>query len=226
MKPYQQEIAWTGLLGKVGERAGYVDISGLHGASVAYALTQIHSRRRMPMAIVVETAKEAEILCGELRFFSRGTDTPVHYFAPYNISPYRFLAYNNETAARRIRTLYQLVEGHSHPFIVTTASALMQKLLPKQALIDFTELVLAQEDIDLDSLVQTLVAGGYSRAMIVEEPGDFAVRGGILDLFSPLYSDPLRIELFGDTVESVRLFSADTQRTVKELDEAVIPARA
>ncbi|PQP33935.1 transcription-repair coupling factor, partial [Desulfobacteraceae bacterium SEEP-SAG9] len=59
-----------------------------------------------------------------------------------------------------------------------------------------------------------------------EEPGDFAVRGGILDIFSPLYSDPLRIELFGDTVDSLRFFSPDNQRTVKNIQEAVIlPAR-
>ena len=64
------------------------------------------------------------------------------------------------------------------------------------------------------------------RTAVTEEPGDFSVRGGILDIFSPLYADPLRVELFGDLVDSIRFFSAETQRTQKRVEEAVIlPAR-
>ena len=78
----------------------------------------------------------------------------------------------------------------------------------------------------MDFLIEKLTSGGYARSMIVEEPGDFCVRGGILDVFSPLYSDPLRIELFGDTIDSLRFFSAATQRKTKSTREAIIlPAR-
>jgi len=85
---------------------------------------------------------------------------------------------------------------------------------------------MAEEDIDRDRLVDKLISSGYERSSMVEEPGDFSIRGGIFDIFSPLYSDPIRIELFGDTVESIRFFSAVTQRTVKSIREAVIlPAR-
>jgi transcription-repair coupling factor (superfamily II helicase) len=75
-------------------------------------------------------------------------------------------------------------------------------------------------------LTEKLISGGYERSSMVEESGDFSIRGGILDIFSPLYADPIRIELFGDKVESIRLFSAVTQRTIKNISEAVIlPAR-
>jgi transcription-repair coupling factor (superfamily II helicase) len=112
------------------------------------------------------------------------------------------------------------------PVVVTTISALMQRILPKQELCDYAELVMVEEDIDRDRLADKLISSGYERSSMVEEPGDFSIRGGIFDIFSPLYSDPIRIELFGDTVESIRFFSAGTQRTIKNIPEAVIlPAR-
>ncbi|MGD9010126.1 MAG: transcription-repair coupling factor, partial [Desulfobacteraceae bacterium] len=109
---------------------------------------------------------------------------------------------------------------------VTTVDALVQKVMPKPELIEFTELLMVNEECERDALIGTLIAGGFSRTAVVEEPGDFSLRGGIVDLFSPLYDDPVRIEFFGDLVESIRLFSAETQRTIDTLSEVVIlPAR-
>jgi transcription-repair coupling factor (superfamily II helicase) len=125
-----------------------------------------------------------------------------------------------------MRTLYQLIEGPRTSLTVISTAALAQRLVPKSEIVGFCELIVAGEEIDRDALIRKLVAGGYSRAMIVEEYGDFSLRGGILDVFSPLDADPLRIEFFGDTVDSIRYFSVDTQRTLRSLDEAVIlPAR-
>jgi transcription-repair coupling factor (superfamily II helicase) len=88
------------------------------------------------------------------------------------------------------------------------------------------ELIIAEEEIEPDRLVAKLVAGGYTRSVVVEEPGDFCVRGGIIDIFSPLYDTPLRIELFGDFAETIRFFSPASQRSLDHVHEAVIlPAR-
>ena len=101
-----------------------------------------------------------------------------------------------------------------------------RKIVPRQELNGYAELVMVGEELDREALVAKLNAGGYGRTAIVEEPGDYSVRGGILDVFAPLYPDPLRIELFGDVVESLRFFSPVSQRTSKTLGEAVIlPAR-
>ncbi|MCI0472783.1 MAG: transcription-repair coupling factor, partial [Ignavibacteria bacterium] len=82
------------------------------------------------------------------------------------------------------------------------------------------------EETDRERFLKKLVSGGYSRSMIVEEFGDYCVRGGIVDIFTPYYSDPVRIEFFGDRVDSIRIFSASNQRTVKNVSEAIIlPAR-
>jgi transcription-repair coupling factor (superfamily II helicase) len=151
----------------------------------------------------------------DLRFFSKDLQKASIYFPPYNILPFKRLSYHNETAAKRIRALYRLIEDEMPPVVVTTVSALLQRLIPKLMLSDYAEIIMAGEDIDRDLLIEKLISGGYVRAAIVEEPGDFCVRGGILDIYSPLYSDPLRIELFGETVDSLRFFSAATQRRIQ-----------
>ena len=122
--------------------------------------------------------------------------------------------------------LYNLVNQGAPPVIVTTIDGLMKKTLPRASLCSYAELVMAGEELDREKLIEKLEAGGYERAAIVEEPGDYCVRGGILDIFSPLYTQPLRMELFGDLVESLRFYSPVSQRTVKQVQEAVIlPAK-
>ena len=151
---------------------------------------------------------------------------PLFLFPAYNILPFKFLAYHNETAARRINVLYQLLESRTPPIVVSEVDALLQKVLPKQEIINYAELIVAGEEVERDDIIEKLVSGGYAHASIVEEPGDFCVRGGIVDIYCPLYNDPLRIEFFGDMAESIRRFSAASQRTLQNLDEAIIlPAR-
>ncbi|MGD8303243.1 MAG: transcription-repair coupling factor [Desulfobacterales bacterium] len=162
----------------------------------------------------------------DLRYFKRTDDGPLFLFPSYNILPFKLMAYHNETAARRIRTLYHMLESPTAPIIVAPAETLLQKVVPKQEIINYAELLMAGEEIDRERLIEKLMAGGYTHAAIVEEPGDFCVRGGILDIYCPLYPDPVRIEFFGDIAESIRYFSAASQRTIQSISEAVIlPAR-
>jgi transcription-repair coupling factor (superfamily II helicase) len=178
------------------------------------------------MVVVTDTPKAVEQLLEQLTLFVRDRSRPLLHFPAYNVTAFKPMAYHNETAAHRIRTLYQLIEDPRKTLTVTSTAALAQRLVPKSELVGFCELIVAGEEIDRDALLRKLIAGGYTRAMIVEEYGDFSLRGGILDIFSPLYSDPLRIEFFGDTVDSIRRFSADSQRTIQAMDEVVVlPAR-
>jgi transcription-repair coupling factor (superfamily II helicase) len=200
--------------------------TGLSGSEKAYFVDRLYMKHKAPVVVVAPSTREAETYLEDLDFFTQRPYPPLMYFPPYNITPFKYLSYHNETAAKRIRSLYQLIVDDVPPIVVTTISALMQRLLPKQELCDYAELVMVEEDIDRDRLAEKLISSGYERSSMVEEPGDFSIRGGILDIFSPLYSDPIRIELFGDTVESIRFFSAVTQRTIKNIPEAVIlPAK-
>jgi transcription-repair coupling factor (superfamily II helicase) len=226
MNQNQEKLSWRQVLAGAIGRSQILEIDGLNATAAAYAAASYFQSRTIPIVIVSDTPKQVGVLLEHLALYLRNMGRPLLHFPAYNVTAFKPMAYHNETAAQRIRTLYQLIEGPRASLTVTSAEALAQRLVPKNELIEFCELIVAGEEIDRDALIRKLVAGGYSRATIVEEYGDFSLRGGILDVFSPLDSDPLRIEFFGDTVDSIRYFSADNQRTLQSLDEAVLlPAR-
>ncbi len=226
LKQNQEKISLETLIAEFQTSERGLDCTGLGSSSRAYWAARLFKSIKLPVCAVLSSAGEAEIFINNLRFFLKNDSDAVIYYPPYNILPFKFLAYHNETAANRIRVLYRILAVQKPPLIVTTVDALLQKIIPKQVLNSYAELIISGEELDRDCLIEKLNAGGYVRSAIVEEPGDYSVRGGIIDLFSPLYADPLRIDLFGDAVESIRLFSALNQRTTKEIREAVVlPAR-
>jgi transcription-repair coupling factor (superfamily II helicase) len=227
MSQNQEKSNLNTLLKALPGRKAAMDLVGFSGADKAYAVSRIHEELGRPMFVVASSPKRALQFRDDLRFFLRNDPKgAVVYFPPYNLLPFKFVASHNETAATRIRTMYNLIQQDRLPIVVTTVAALMKKVIPKRTLADYAELVLEGEELDRDELLKKLISGGYVSTAIVEEPGDFCVRGGILDIFSPMYPEPFRIELFGDFVESIRFFSAATQRTREHIKEAVIiPAK-
>ncbi len=203
-----------------------VECTGNSGSERAYLIARLYQRMKKPFVIILSDAEEAEKFLRDLHFFLHSETIPLMVFPHYNLQPFRALSYHNETAAKRINILYRMTQAASPPVIITTVAALMQKLIPRRELLNFAELVMKNEELDRDNLIGKIISGGYSRTSIVEEPGDFSIRGGIFDIFSPMYQDPLRMELFGDTVDSIRFFSAASQRKIESVSEAVIlPAR-
>jgi len=226
MNQNQEKISPGQLIDIIPDSNYRLDCMGLSGSEQAYFVSRLTMAHRGSVVVIVPSTKDAEKYLEDLRFFLGKNKSSLDYFPPYNILPFQHLSYHNETAAKRIRSLYRLVVEDVPKIVVTTVKALLQRIIPKQEICDYAELIMVGEEIDRDLLVEKLISGGYVRSTIVEEPGDFCVRGGILDIFSTRYSNPLRIELFGDTVESLRFFSAANQRTIKNIQEGVIlPAR-
>jgi transcription-repair coupling factor (superfamily II helicase) len=176
--------------------------------------------------VVTSSVKEGQQLAEDLHFFNHQRPFPVLFFPPYHALTFKFLADQNATAAERIGVLYRLLMNDAPPLVVVPVQALLQRLVPRQQLSRYAELILLGEEVDRDQLISKLIAGGYLRTAIVEERGDFSVRGSIVDVFSPLYPNPLRIEFFGDRVESMRFFSTGDQRHLGLVNEAILlPAR-
>ncbi|MBF0376862.1 MAG: transcription-repair coupling factor [Desulfamplus sp.] len=150
------------------------------------------------------------------------------YFPGYHLQPFKSLSYHSKTASLRVSALYKLIDPASNYFIITSIDTLLQKIAPKNILSKAVDLVVNGETLDRDLLIARLNANGYVRTSLVEEPGDYAVRGEILDVFSPNYENPIRIDLYNesdfssDHVESLRFFSPVTQRGVDEIAEAII----
>ncbi|UCD83101.1 MAG: transcription-repair coupling factor [Desulfobacterales bacterium] len=203
-----------------------IEFTGFSGSEKAYLIASLFLQHRVSCLVIVSSTKQGEQLVEDLRFFIGNSQTPVMFFPPYNILPFKFLSYHNEIAGNRIRVLYQLLEETTPSIVVITVEALLKKIIPRPEISRYAELLIAGEEIERDYLITKLISGGYTKTAVVEEPGDFSVRGGIIDIFSPLYEDPLRIEFYGDLVESMRFFSASSQRKFSDVNEAVIlPAR-
>jgi transcription-repair coupling factor (superfamily II helicase) len=226
MDPNPEKISIQSLLEQIPNRPYGIECNGLYGSERAYFVSRLYREQQTPIIVILSSSKAAEIFLEDLRFFLKPLSENLLYFPSYNILPYKNISYHGETTAHRIRTLYKMIENQEPAIVVTTVDAMLQKLIPKQEISDYAELIMEGEEIDRDQLVEKLISGGYVASAIVEEPGDFSVRGGILDVFSPLYPDPLRLEFFGDCVDSLRFFSAVSQRSQKRLPEAIIlPAR-
>ncbi len=189
-----------------------------------------HLSRRSPVLYVVAEAKSVESRRAALTFFLGGehpnTDDPlspppVMTLPASEVSPYAEVHPDRGTAMARLALLYRLRSGLAPPVLVGCASALFRRVLPPEPFARLCGEVEPGVLVDRQALLADLVRGGFSRTPVVDEPGTFAARGSVVDVFSPLYRYPVRLELDGDQVVSMRLFDPASQRTLRPLDRLV-----
>ncbi len=181
-----------------------------------------------PWITITPSEEAAERLFHDLRFFHELMGLPLNrlaWFPEWGTLPYEATTPHVGLIARRMKTLHQL--RRSPPtVVVTSVVAAMHRLIPRTM---FDEAVLRFEtgrSCDREPLTEGLFCLGYRRVSVVEIPGEFSIRGGIVDIFSTAYSDPIRVEFLGDQVESIRLFDPSTQTSITKLSEGwVLPAR-
>jgi transcription-repair coupling factor (superfamily II helicase) len=202
-------------------------VQGLQGGARAYVLSLIAARADRPMLIISAGAREAETLYDDLNFFLGEERAPapirkrVHLFPSWEVLPFENLSPHPDNIAGRLEGLYKLVEDPA-PILVTTPAALMQRVIPKPLLKTAYLYLVAGQDLMRDGLLEHLVQWGFQNVPLVEERGDFSVRGGIVDLFPPGYGRPLRLEFDGDRLESIREFNPSTQRTERVQEDMLL----
>ena len=209
-----------------GEWTGSKRIQGLQGGARAYVLALAAAKARRPILVITSNTREAEKLFDDLTFFL-GEDTMLaplrrrlHLFPSWEVLPFENLSPHPDNIAGRLEGLYKLIE-ESAPILISTPAALMHRVIPKEALKQSYLYLVAGQDLPRESILEHLVQWGYQNVPLVEERGDFSARGGIVDLFSPGYRRPLRLEFDGDRLESLREFNPATQRT-EQLQEDML----
>ena len=190
-----------------------INISGVSEARVAPCAAHM-SKEKSQSIIIVPTYVRAQRLAGDLSFFVKDKDILV---LPEEEQVFlRYEAKNHDRLIERMKALKALRTGQP-VIVIAPVSAAIKKISPHKA---FEEKVikLKLSDIsDLEKLKADLVAMGYEFSVTVENHGQFSVRGGIIDIFTPDNDNPYRIELFGDEVDSIRTFNKDTQRSIENL---------
>src|SRR5207249_7669999 len=127
---------------------------------------------------------------------------------------------------QRLAGLFKLHLGGGRPIVVFSVRSLARRVLPRPALDARSLLVSLEMEQDRDELARKLTAAGYVKVPLVEDPGTFAVRGGVFDVWSPVDVQPARLEFFGDFIEKIRYFDPETQRSTREASQlSLCPAR-
>jgi len=201
-----------------------VHVVGLKGSSKALILSLLAQESGLPLLVITPRPTDAETFSEALRFFTE-PEREILTFPPWETSPYDELPSHQDIVGQRVRTLSQ-ASVRNGTLIVTSIQAIMQRTMTPHGLEKLTIALNVGDEIDREEFIGKLIRGGYTRVQLVEEKGEFSVRGGIIDLFSPSYRNPLRLEFFGDRIESMRAFDAETQRSHQHYEDAsILPAK-
>ncbi|WP_062229130.1 transcription-repair coupling factor [Aureimonas frigidaquae] len=197
-------------------RAGSVTIGNVLDGYVPFVLAEIARLRGgdKPILFIMRDGGRMGEIEDALRFVA--PELPVLSLPAWDCLPYDRVGPSAGTAATRLAAMAAIAELREKPhraIILTTANAALQRMPPLATLADETIRARAGNRISMGHIVNALQLGGFERVTTVREAGEFAVRGGILDLFAPGEDDPVRLDFFGDTLETIRSFDPATQRS-------------
>jgi transcription-repair coupling factor (superfamily II helicase) len=191
---------------------------GLVISDLARAIAARPKPSAISVAVVCRDGGRMQQLARALEFFA--PDLAVMQFPAWDCQPYDRVSPHGAILAQRLTTLARLARltGSDKPLIVlTTVNAIVQRVPAREAVAAQALSVAPGHVVPMDSIVAWLEHNGYSRSSTVREPGEYAVRGGILDLFPAGLDQPVRFDFFGDSLESIRSFDAETQRTLLDM---------
>ncbi len=204
-----------------------VQVSGLRGSAPALCLARLLEHRPRPVLALLRDATAAEAFAADLRFYlgdAEGRDPlarRVHHLPGWEVPAFEPLSPARETVAARAEGLHHLLQTRA-PVVVATVEALALRNVPRGVFAEAVTYVVAGETIAPAVLLERLLEWGYHRVPLVQDPGDLALRGGILDVYPPGYSQPIRFEFFGDTIERLRAFDPTSQRSLETVEEALL----
>ncbi len=220
---------WEDISAALARGVKQIDLQGLTPAAAAFVFCRLWSRLKRPLLVITPDEVGHETFLKDLAFFGRaelsappGGWSLLLSFPAHELLPFKELSFDAEVSAARVGAAYTALTA-TRPFVVVAAvAALRQKLLPAARLQAAYAYLVKGEEIDREAFLKTLLAGGYERRPLVEELGEFSVRGGIIDLFPPLYAKPVRLEFWGDELESLRFFDPASQRSQEQLEDLVV----
>jgi transcription-repair coupling factor (superfamily II helicase) len=201
-----------------------LDVTGLPLEARALLIAAIQERTGKKMAIVVPGDAPLADLETSLRLFHRDPGC-VAVFPNPSLSPYQEVEPTLAVLRDEIRALARLVRG-SADILLVPARSLLRRLPSPEDFRSRMHLLAVGDELDVRSFLERLVENGFDRVDLVGEVGEFAFRGGIIDIFPPNLDRPVRIELFGDTLDSIRFFETETQRSEEAMDSIEIAPMA
>jgi len=210
----------------IGRERGRLSVSGAPAGYDAYLAVEAAARRKGLVLFVAADDNHAVAAADAMRFFA--PDVAVLPFPAWDCLPYDRTSPKPDIESARLATLAALArrdKGSAPAVVVTTINAALQRVPPKSEIAQASFFARVGKDVEHDVLTAFLVKNGYAKASTVREPGDFALRGGIVDLWPPGTETPLRLDFFGSSLDAIRMFDAETQLSSGQIDQIeLLPA--
>ena len=214
------------------ERAELTHFVGAEGAGPALVSHALAAAGAKQVVYVTANAEVAQQAVADLTALGRGlpltrlprhpAPSPLLVTAPES-TPYAEVHGDRRAAMLRTAAWCEVLQSSGRGSIVVTAAALLRRVPPRQALRDATLRLAADQELDVVKLSQQLSAAGYLRVPVVEDPGSFALRGGIVDIWPGQLAAPVRLEMFGDSIASLKVFDPEDQRTQDAVQSVLVP---
>ncbi len=207
------------------ESTGRIRVTGLSPAAKALILVMLQRRLERPFILVVPDNRAAEDLLPVLAAFAEltgATDPDSIVSLPArDVLPFQNLSPHPEIQEERATALWKIATGRAS-VVISPVTATTILLRSPEYYADLARILRRGETFDVEKLLQHLNTVGYTPTDVVEMPGQYAARGGILDVYSPEADRPVRVEFFGDEIESMRKFDPASQRSSNPVDEVVL----
>jgi len=207
------------------KQQNYPDLGQLTESGAALVLSELSRSEKRLLVVIVEDSHSADKLSEEARFFLDQGEHKLLSFPDWETLPYDLFSPHDEIISARLNALQRLAETRDGLLIVPIAT-LMQRVMPKNWIQSNCFDLNVGDQLNLARFKQQLIAGGYRNVDQVLGHGEYAHRGSLIDLFPMGSKHPVRIDLFDDEIESLRLFDPDNQRTILKTEQVkVLPAR-
>jgi transcription-repair coupling factor (superfamily II helicase) len=204
---------------RIADDPGRLDLVGAPEGFDALVMADLARARKGLSVFVARDAGRLSAFTDAFAFFAQGVE--VLTFPAWDCLPYDRIGPSAAVAAQRMATLSRLAAGLDDKprLLVTTVPALVQRVPPVKAIQRASYSAKVGNSVDISEVEAYFAVNGYARASTVSDKGEFAIRGGVIDVFPPTAEEPVRLDLFGDTLESIRAFDPETQRSTKQLRE-------
>ncbi len=220
---FKSSEAYRDVVGRWRDGGSTVAVSQLSGSARSFLIAGRYEDEPGKYLIVTRSEQDAERIANDVNELL--DETVAYHFPDWGVNPYQWKAPLAETIGSRLEALARL-QRHDRSIVTSGVRALMEPTISPEDLRHSSLLIEVNQEMSLDHIAARLVRLGYERYPLVEEVGSFAVRGGIVDIFPHTTEHPVRIELFGDFVESIRYFSVSTQRSISNTDSVkLLPQR-
>ncbi|MEY8000852.1 transcription-repair coupling factor [Clostridium sp. Mt-5] len=221
MKPIKESNKFKNIINEIGRKKFPVGVYGLSESARSYLIYGVYETLDRPVLIVTHSDVEARKLYEDLSFYL----PQVYYFPAKEVVFYNIDAISGDLRWERLKVIREILNPHKK-IIITCVESLSSVYIPVELYRDYIFKVSVGNNLDLKNITEKLIQCGYERSEVVDSKGQFSIRGGIMDIYSPISEEPYRLELFGNEVESIRSFNLESQRSIEKVDSIeIFPAR-